>query len=379
MSNFSKEPGRDEIDWTEFLGRPRLALDPELAKSAFAGKSLMITGAGGSIGSGLARAVAAAQPRTLVLLDLSEGGLNECYRHIIGAPRAEEGLVVPMVGSVVDGQSLRSVLREYKVESILHAAAYKHVPLMESNPLSAILNNAIGTYRLVGAACEAGVSRVTMVSTDKAVNPRSIMGASKRIGELVLLSHSSRECAMNVIRLGNVLGSSGSVVPIFQEQCKHGLPLTVTHPGATRYFLTSAEAEAAILQAAGSSSEGKIFIADCGGARRVADLARYITRTSICAGRLEPKIEYIGLRPGEKLSEELVAFYEEKAVKHIDGMRAVDGPRLSKLEVAAGMKKLEEVVEKRDLRELMAVVTRLVPNYAPSELLRQQDTLAEAR
>jgi FlaA1/EpsC-like NDP-sugar epimerase len=368
---------QDEIDWTEFLGRPHVAVDPELAKSAFAGKSVMITGAGGSIGSGLTRAVAAAQPRTLVLLDLSEGGLYECHRHVIGDPRAEKEFVVPVVGSIVDRQLVRSLLREYKVEAILHAAAYKHVPLMERNPLSAILNNSIGTYRLVTAACETGVRRFTMVSTDKAVNPSSIMGASKRIAELAVLSHSTSEWAMNVVRLGNVLGSSGSVVPVFQEQLERGVPLTVTHPEATRYFLTAAEAEAVILRVAGSSSQGKIFIADCGEACRVVDLGRYVARKSDRG--LEPRIVHIGLRPGDKLHEELLSDSEEAVVERIDGMRVVDGPRLSKSEVVAAIKKLEEVVDRRDLHEVLAAVVELVPNHGPSEILKREDSLAEAR
>jgi FlaA1/EpsC-like NDP-sugar epimerase len=377
MSGLPMREGRVDIDWAEFLGRPPLAVDPEFARSAVAGKSVLITGAGGSIGSGLARVVVAGQPRTLVLLDLSEGGLHECYRHIIGHPAAAQVSVVPVVGSVCDRRLLSRVFQQHGVEAILHAAAYKHVPLMEQNPFSAIANNAIGTYRLVTAACEAKVSRLTMVSTDKAVNPCSVMGASKRIAELAVLSHSTPECRMNAVRLGNVLGSSGSVVPIFQEQLQLGLPLTVTHPETTRYFLTPAEAEAAILRAVDSSLPGKIFIADCGEAHRVVELARYIAKRFNSLSGSEPRIEYIGLRPGDKLVEELVSD-SETIIDKISGMRILETPHLAGPVVASLMQGLGEAVCSYNLGEMMELVAKLVPGYEASQMLKLNDCLAEA-
>ena len=370
------------IDWVEFLGRRREEVDRGLAGSFASGKSMMITGAGGSIGSGLARSLLAGRPRTLVLLELSEGGLYECYRKITGLGGASATVVIPVVGSIGDQKLLESVMRRHGVELVLHAAAYKHVPLMERNPFSAVMNNAVGTSRLVAAACEVGVSRLTMVSTDKAVNPRSIMGASKRIAELVLLSHSTDECGMNAVRLGNVLGSSGSVAPIFCEQLKLGLPLTVSHPEAMRYFLTPEEAEAAILAAGSSPVSGRILVADCGEPRRVVDLARYTgKRSGIGEGiesKMELRVEYVGLRPGDKLCEELVAEPEETVVGETRGLRVVDSSHPTRPETIAGIERLATAAGNYELGELLEVISGLVPSYRPSPALTGESILLEA-
>jgi len=325
----------------------------------------------------LARAVFAGGPRTLVLLDLSEGGLYECCRAIAGLAGNSRTAVIPVVGSVVDQSLLANAMRRHGVELVVHAAAYKHVPLMERNPFVAVMNNAVGTYRLVSAALEAGVSRVTMVSTDKAVNPRSVMGAAKRIAELVVLSHSTDECRMNAVRLGNVLGSSGSVAPIFCEQLELGLPLTVSDPEATRYLLTPGEAEAAILAAAGTGVSDRILAADCGEPRRVVDLARYLARTYFGNG-VEHPIEYVGLRPGDKLVEELVGEPEEAVLGEISGLRVVDGPHPSRAEMISGIGGLAAACDKYDSDELLAVIAGLVPSYRPSSVLTGESILLEA-
>jgi FlaA1/EpsC-like NDP-sugar epimerase len=360
---------RKAADWAKFLGRPAVAADPRLAESVCRGKSVLITGAGGSLGSGLARAVAAASPRTLVLLDLSEGGLYDCHRYLRSSAAAEgfelaQVVVAPMVGSVGDELLLKSILREHAVEVVLHTAAYKHVPLMEQNPLAAIGNNSIGTQRLVTAAREASVGQLTMISTDKAVHPRSIMGVSKRIAELAVLSQSTDTCRMNAIRLGNVLGSSGSVAPIFQEELESGLPLTVASPEATRYFLTPGEAEAAILRAAASSVTGKLLIAECGAPRRVVDLARFMAASF--DSTVPARIEYVGLRPGDKLSEELVSEDETVLAERVSGMRVVDGSTLDRSEVIAALERLGRAVARHDLDEVFVAIRDLVPSYRPA-------------
>lgn len=360
------------VDWGEFLGRPAVEANPSLAGGSVAGKSVLITGAGGSIGSGLARAVLAGGPRTLVLLDVSEGGLYECLRALANASRT---VVVPVVGSVGDERLLTNTMRRRGVELALHAAAYKHVPLMERNPFAAVMNNAVGTYRLVRAAGEAGVSRLTMVSTDKAVNPRSVMGASKRIAELAALSHSTEECRINAIRLGNVLGSSGSVAPIFAEQLGLGLPLTVSDPQATRYFLTPEEAQGAILIAAGSGVAGKILVADCGEPRRVVELARFLGKRFGCP---EPRVEYVGLRAGDKLFEELVAEPEETISGEIGGLRVVDSPHPNRSETIAGIERVAAAADKFDLDDLLAAIAELVPSYEASSALGGERILLEA-
>ncbi len=359
-----------DMDWSEFLGREPLAEDPALAASAVAGRSVLITGAGGSIGSGLAAAVLAGSPRRLVLLDLSESALYESFRRLSAMAGASGTEIVPVIGSVGDARFVVHLLRQHRPELVFHAAAYKHVPLMERNPFSAIANNSIGTYRLVAAAMEAGVSRLIAVSTDKAVNPLSVMGVSKRIAELVVLSHSTsrpskRETAMNVVRLCNVLGSSGSVAEIFQEQAERELRLTVTHADAMRYFLTPSEAERAILSAAVSPVWGRVLVPDCGEEFRIVDLARYIANH--CGSNKDDAIEFTGLRPGDKLREEL--WSQDEIVEAVlpTGMRVLKSPVPSARELSIAMQRLEGAVESFDHVDLMSVIAELVPEY-PSQL-----------
>jgi FlaA1/EpsC-like NDP-sugar epimerase len=348
-------------DWTEFLGRPEVASNPALAKAAAGGRRVLVTGAGGSIGSRLAWALTSGPPASraasLILLDSSEHALYECLRHL-GAPG--NSAVTPVVGSCCDLALLRWLFENHKPELILHAAAYKHVPLMERNPFAAIANNSLGTYRLVMAAAEAGAVRLVMVSTDKAVNPRSIMGASKRIAELIVLSHATATFEMCAVRLGNVLGSSGSVVPVFEEQIRRGVPLTVTDPEATRFFMTLGEVEAAVLKAAASGVSGKILVPEFGEARRIVDLARYI------AGDAKAPIEFGGLRPGDKLHEELVAGDEEIAAEKVGDMRVVTSTAPSKEAVAAAVAELGRAVACFDSAALLSAVAKLVPGYAPA-------------
>ncbi len=349
------------MHWSEFLGRRVLAADAALAESAVADQSVLITGAGGSIGSGLAEAVLAGRPRRLVLLDLSESALYESFRRLSKMAGASKVEIRPVTGSVGDARFTSHLLRQHRPEVVFHAAAYKHVPLMEQNPFSAIANNSIGTYRLVVAALEAGVSRLIAVSTDKAVNPVSVMGVSKRIAELVVLAHSADKAQMNVVRLCNVLGSSGSVAEIFQEQAERGLPLTVTHRDAKRYFVAPAEAERAILGAAVSPSWGRVLVPDCGEEFRILDLARYIAR--LCRVEDDAAIEFTGLRPGDKLGEELWSGDEILEAVLPSGMRVLKSPAPSAAGLSIAMQRLEAAVGNFDHEELIGAVAELVPSY----------------
>jgi FlaA1/EpsC-like NDP-sugar epimerase len=351
-----------DMDWSEFLRRPAIAGQTSLSESAVAERSVLITGAGGSIGSGLAAAVLAGRPRRLVLLDLSEGALYESFRRLSAMAGAAEIELVPAVGGVGDGRLIAHLLQQHRPELIFHTAAYKHVPLMEQNPFSAIANNSMGTYRLVVAALGAGASRLIAVSTDKAVHPLSVMGVSKRIAELAVLSHSTSTAPMNVVRLCNVLGSSGSVAEVFQEQAERGLPLTVTHGDATRYFITSAEAERAILRAAVSSSSGRVVVPDCGEELRVLDLARYIAGR--CGAGHDVAIEFTGLRPGDKLREELWSVDEVVEALLPSGMRVLKSPAPSAAELSSAIQRLASAVESFDRVELMGVIAALVPEYS---------------
>src|SRR5271163_2014265 len=329
------------MDWTDFLGRPPVAVDAALADSAVHGKSVLVTGAGGSIGFGVARAILTGRPRSLVLLDLSEGALYESYRQLSALSNRSECEIIPVTGNIVDPRLLDYLLHQHRPDLIFHAAAYKHVPLMERNPFSAIANNAIGTHRLVAAALRADVGRFIAISTDKAVNPRSIMGASKRIAELVVLSHAANDVLMNVVRLCNVLGSSGSVAPIFGEQARNGLPLTVTHANAQRYFLSPAEAEIAILQTSACPVWGRVLIPDCGAAFQVVDLARHIAAAYGIGKGQDARIEFIGLRPGDKLREDLLSENEIVESELWRGMRVVLSPCPTAAAVAAEIQRLE--------------------------------------
>jgi FlaA1/EpsC-like NDP-sugar epimerase len=361
-----------QIDWSKFVGRPPVNVDERLAGLAVRDRHVLITGAGGSIGAGLASAAVLGQPRTLLLLDISEGALHQTYRSLLASPTPTSVQVVPITGSVLDRHLLTHILRRHPVDLILHTAAYKHVPLMERNPFAALANNSIGTYRLVSAALEAGVPNLTLLSTDKAVNPQSIMGVSKRIAELVVLSHATASHRLNAVRLGNVLGSSGSVAPIFQEQVTQGRALTVTHPQASRYFLTQSEAEVAILSAATSPQSGKLYIADCGASIPIVELARYIAQG-------QAPIEIIGLRPGDKLHEELIAENERIAAGLFRGMRVIESPLPGAAGIEPALQRLESALNSFSYSDLLAIVQELVPGYKPADTASSDLDLVEAR
>jgi len=355
------------IDFSEFVGRPQAAEDYTLEAMVVQGKRVLITGGGGSIGSDFACATVAAGAEAFILLDSSEHALYESHRRV--AQRAGAAMrVMPIVGNLSDRSLMDSLLRQYRPDLILHAGAYKHVPLMEQNPLAAMANNAIGTYKLAVAALQCGVSQIVMVSTDKAVNPQSIMGASKRIAELVLLSHATSDVRMNSVRLGNVLGSSGSVVPLFLEQLAKGLPMTVTHADARRYFMTASEALMALLAAASYSLSGKILLAECGQALRVLDLAFFLARKYGVEAKADSLVEFTGLRPGDKLEEELLLEREVVEARLAAGLRVVSSPSPSASDVALAMERMDVAIRRGDIREVMEWVAELVPGYRAAEL-----------
>ncbi|MCX7901948.1 MAG: polysaccharide biosynthesis protein [Burkholderiaceae bacterium] len=294
---------RFEID--DLLGREPVQLDLDALQQAFAGRCLMVTGAGGSIGSELCRQLLRFSPRLLLAFDISEYGLYRLTEEF--AERQPGAPLVALVGDVTDAARVETVLEQYKPTAIFHAAAYKHVPLMESlNAWEAIHNNAYGTWVVAEAAARNGVERLVLVSTDKAVNPVNIMGASKRLAELVCQTLNGRGgLRCEIVRFGNVLGSSGSVIPKFREQIQKGGPVTVTHPDVVRYFMSIPEAAQLVIQAGAMGKGGEIFVLDMGAPVKIVDLARDMIRL---AGHSEAEIPIVftGLRPGEKLCEELL-------------------------------------------------------------------------
>lgn len=301
-----------DINYEDLLGRPPVELDDSAVAQYLEGKTVLVTGAGGSIGSELCRQVAAYHPQQLILLDAGEENLFRIQMQLAHDHRLLA--VIPVLGQVQDRQLLRQLFEHHRPNVVFHAAAYKHVPMIETNPWQAVTNNMLGTYVAAETAAEFGIERFVLVSTDKAVRSTNVMGASKRMAERVLHEFSGSRTKFMAVRFGNVVGSSGSVVPTFREQIRKGGPVTVTHPDVTRYFMTIPEASRLILQAGALGNGGEIFILHMGTPVRIVDMARDLIRLSGKDPDTDIQIEFTGLRPGEKLYEELIGD-EEGVVK----------------------------------------------------------------
>ena len=300
-----------EVDIIDLLGRDPVPPVPELLARNIQDKVVMVTGAGGSIGSELCRQIVKNQPAKIVIFELTEFALYNIDKELRLMSRCE---IIPILGSVLDQQKLERVIEQYAVQTVYHAAAYKHVPLVECNPLAGLKNNAVGTAFSVNAAVKKGVETFVLISTDKAVRPTNVMGASKRMAELYCqaMAQAQQQTQISIVRFGNVLGSSGSVVPLFKQQILKGGPITVTHPDVTRYFMTIPEASQLVIQAGALGVGGDVFLLDMGEPVRIQDLARQMIALSGLKVRDEQHpegdiaIQYAGLRPGEKLYEELL-------------------------------------------------------------------------
>jgi FlaA1/EpsC-like NDP-sugar epimerase len=321
-----------DIDLDDLLGREPVPPHPELIEKCITGKVVMVTGAGGSIGSQLCRQIVRAGPQELILLDNSEYALYSIEREL-RALMTGLGLrveLVALLGSVQDQNRLESIYRTFEVRTVYHAAAYKHVPMVEYNIAEGVANNVFGTWYAATAARKAGVETFVLVSTDKAVRPTNVMGASKRLAELILQGLAQQEGVTRfcMVRFGNVLGSSGSVVPLFRQQVEEGGPVTVTHPEVSRYFMSIPEAAQLVLQAGAMATGGDVFVLDMGEPVRIVDLAKRMIRLSgYEMGHNKHMgehidIEFIGLRPGEKLHEELLLGTNVTGTGHPMIMRA---------------------------------------------------------
>ncbi len=298
-----------EVQAEDLLGRAAVRLDVDVLRRELRGRRILVTGAAGSIGSELCRQLAAFEPDTLVLLDRAESGV---YFTELELRRQHKGLrLVPVVGDVLDSRKVEEVLDTYSPEVVYHAAAYKHVPLMEEHPLEAIENNVFGTEIVARASQERKVKKFVLISTDKAVNPVAIMGMTKRLAECLLFSLNGASTAFVAVRFGNVLGTDGSVLPIFHWQISHGGPVTITDPDASRYFMLPSEAAQLVIQAGAMGRGPEVFFLDMGEPIRIADLAENLIRLSGMEPGRDMPIEVMGLRPGERLREELVLANEE--------------------------------------------------------------------
>ncbi len=348
-----------------FLGRR--AHDVPLSADAYRGKVVLVSGAGGSIGSELCRQVLACRPQKLVLYELSELALYTIHQELCAQAEAQGIELVPVLGSVTDPRQVREVLRCHQIEVVLHAAAYKHVPLVEANPLAGLANNVFGTRTLARAAGDFGVERFILISSDKAVRPTNVMGASKRMAELVLQDLASRSTSTvyTMVRFGNVLGSSGSVVPLFQEQVARGGPVTVTDPNVRRFFMTIQEAVQLVLTAGADAKGGEVFVLDMGKPVPIIQLARQVIESAGYSVRDEDhpegdiSIDIIGLRPGEKMEEELTLTDDLMLTPHPKIFCAHEAV-ISEIEVAAFVRALRQVVAANDEAGARALIGRWV-------------------
>jgi len=350
----------------DLLGRAPVGLDVAAARQLIKGNRILITGAGGSIGSELCKQVLALEPSCLVLFERYENALWAVERSL--APGKGSVDLYPVIADATDEGRVDDVLREHRPHVIFHAAAHKHVPLMELNPCEAIKNNIKGTRIVSQAAIRHGVERFVLISSDKAVNPSSVMGATKRAAELLTMALAERApTCLVVVRFGNVIGSNGSVIPLFLDQIKSGGPVTITDPEVRRYFMLIPEAVQLVLQAAAFGENGAGYVLDMGAQIKVADMARNLIRLSGFTPDVEIPITYIGLRPGEKLSEELVASdeaIEASSVAGIHRVRAAQTPDYATLEEALLM--LEGRAERGDSKAVLQLLGTLVPTFRQS-------------
>ena len=358
-----------DVKVDDLLAREPVRLDVASVRNLIAGQTVLVTGAAGSIGSELCRQLAVHDPERLVLYDRHENGMFALELEL--KSRFPGVRLVPVLGDVLLPDQLRTVFATHRPAVVFHAAAYKHVPMAEQNVIEAVRNNVIGTRNVAQAAIAYGVREFVLVSTDKAVRPASAMGVTKRVAEMVVQSMPHAGCAFVAVRFGNVLGSNGSVVPLFREQIARGGPVTVTHPDVTRFFMTIPEAAQLILQAAAFGRGGEICLLEMGEPIRIVDLARNMIRLSGFEPDQDVAIAFTGLRPGEKLHEELMAEGEEiTAIYHdrIRVLRANPVPGRANAWLAA----LGNTVETADVAGTVRLLRQLVPSYRPSAFLCAQ-------
>jgi len=354
------------VEIRDLLGREAVELDTDAVARLLKGRRILITGAGGSIGSEMCRQVCVFDPARLILLEQAENNLFEIHNEL---RRRFPGIdVVPVIADIYDRRRVMAVFAAQRPDVVIHAAAHKHVPLMELNPCEAIKNNVFGTKNVADAAREYDVGEFVQISTDKAVNPSSIMGCTKRVAEIYTQALNGRDgcrTQFKSVRFGNVLGSAGSVVPTFERQIRQGGPLTVTAPEMQRYFMTIPEASQLVLQAAATGQGGQIFLLDMGEPVKIVDLARdMITLSGLRVGE-DVDIEFTGVRPGEKLFEELRTDGEDIAPTVHPKVKIWKHRPIGWAEIEACLGALESLTNCPDRAAAVAALQRLVPEYQP--------------
>jgi FlaA1/EpsC-like NDP-sugar epimerase len=379
-----------ELDIDDLLGRESVMPNQILLAKNVHSKVVMVTGAGGSIGSELCHQILSVGPSELLLIEQSEFALYGIHQKLEEKLAGRDTVLVPLLGSVQDNERMREIMSTWHPDTVYHAAAYKHVPLVEHNPAEGIKNNVLGTLCIAQAAAENGVSDFVLISTDKAVRPTNIMGASKRLAEMVLqaLSASSPGTKFSMVRFGNVLGSSGSVVPKFRQQIRDGGPITITQPEVTRYFMTIPEAAQLVIQAGAMAKGGDVFVLDMGQPVRIMDLARRMIELSGLTVKDEQnpegEIEIVvtGLRPGEKLHEELLIGHNPKPTSHFRIMKAHE-EFIPWVELEGQLRLLEMALNVSDVGVIRLMMEKLVAGYRPSDeivdwVYLEQEAVAQA-
>jgi FlaA1/EpsC-like NDP-sugar epimerase len=373
-----------EISVDELLGRKAVEPIPELLSANINDKIVMVSGAGGSIGKELCRQIAHHKPRKLILLDVSEAFLYEIHQELTEflSETRNDLIVEPLIGNVQNGMLMKHIFHKYQVQTIYHAAAYKHVPMVEHNVIAGVTNNVLGTSEIAQAAIFCEVETFVLISTDKAVRPTNVMGATKRLAELVLqaLAKQNHSTRFVMVRFGNVLGSSGSVVPLFKKQIKKGGPITITHPDIIRYFMTIPEAAQLVLQAGAMGSGGDVFVLDMGKPVKIIELAYKMTHLMglTIKDQLNPKgdieIKFSGLRPGEKLYEELLIDDNAKKTQH-KRILSANERSLPWNEVKKIISDLNDAMRQEDVPKIKQILTDAHLGYQPnpSSLLKPKN------
>ncbi len=366
------QPIEESVDWYRFLARPRLPVADSVAEDILRGKSILVTGAGGSIGSSLAVRLAKLSPHKLVLLEASESHLHELQSRSERSQSVSDR--VCYLGSVTDEALLDEIFAQHQPDWVFHAAAHKHVSLLEDHPLAALTNNVLGTHSLCMRA-EAGRSRMVLLSTDKAAAPASMMGATKRVAELVVLATGGA-----AVRLGNVLASRGSVIETFIRQIAQGKPITITDPEAARFWLTVEESIELLISAAAevndSATDAMLLVPDLARTHLVGDLAKFVVEQF--PADQKTLVEVIGLRPGEKKQEVLWAETEEPASESRNGLRRIYTQSMSKTHLEFWLLALRQAIGMRDLAEALAALQSLVSGYSPSQRVIRSSSQVQA-
>jgi FlaA1/EpsC-like NDP-sugar epimerase len=360
-----------KVRMEDLIGRSAVKLDLQEIEAKLKDKVIIITGAGGSIGSEIARQVTRFKPRKLILFERSENDLHRLEIEF-ASEKLQSTTVIPVIGDIQDVARLRQVVQDHRPNTVFHAAAYKHVPMMEKNCFQAIHNNIFGTYNVATVAWQGGVEDFVMISSDKAVNPTNIMGVTKRVAELLILSLGEKDTRFVSVRFGNVLGSNGSVLPLFEQQIANHRPITVTHPDAKRYFMTIPEAVALVLQAATMGKGGEIFVLDMGEPINIVDLARNLIQLSGLEPEKDIPIIFTRLRPGEKLFEELQLNGEGIKPTAHEKIRVLDGGRVDLGQVRNWLDELAVFVDSNNVHGLITKLREIVPEYTPSEEILSQ-------